>query len=123
MSREDVKLEGYEPGGGYQPVDSGITPRGLFTALTLIVLAVAVRELIREYSGHDAPYVPIFLILGGSLMWGIRAKIDAERLKDVITEDDARRARIGDVVSIMLDTVIAALAIGSIIGLAVKGKW
>jgi len=121
VSREDVRLEGYEPGNGYQPADF-ISLRDLFTGLVLILVCLAVRELIREIFGYDVQAAP-FAILGGSLIVGLRAKLNAERLKDVITEEDARRARIGDLVSIMLDTVIAALAIGSIIFLAVRVKW
>ena len=76
--------------------------------------------MIREFFGYDTHSLGGFVVLGWFVMRELRAKLDAEKLKEVVTEEDARRARISGVVSIALDAALATLAIGSILFLAVK---
>lgn len=118
MSREDVRLEGYEPGNGYQPSDFGLSLRDFLRVLPFAAATVILFQ-VRNYLGSRAAFAFIIAQFGaGLLAVGAHNILRPERLKKGATEKGARRVRIGGIVEVAIGTAVMTLAIGDILVLA-----
>ena len=111
MSREDVRLEGYEPGNGFQPADFGFSLRDFRKALPFVATYVLIA-LLRSYLGNRAAIILLGGVMGALfLAVGIRDILRAERFEVGRTETGARRIRIGGIVEVVFGTAGATASI------------
>jgi hypothetical protein len=118
MSGKDIGLEGYEPGGGFQPAKLGIS-RGELKYLLVLAAILEITHLLRSYLGNP-PTIALMGIAYGAAFAAIGARqiLKPERWKSGTTEKGARRLRIGGIVSVVLGTAGLTLAIRSLVFLA-----
>ena len=126
MSREDVRIEGYEPGSGFQPAVLGMSRRDVYLAL-LLVANLVVSKLLESYLGSRATLAFVGAAAVGAvfLAAGIRQILNPEQWEKGKTEKGARRFRIESIVAVMFGTAVMTLAMGSLVFLAEGGtsRW
>jgi hypothetical protein len=116
MSREDIRLEGYEPGGGFQLAK--LVSISLREFLTLVA-AYAIIALLRAYLGNQATLAALGAVSGAAFMAiGTRDTLNPERREEGKTEKGARRVRIVGIVVIVIGTAVVTLALRSVLFLA-----
>lgn len=118
MSGEDIGIEGYEPGGGFQPAKLGIS-RGELKYLLVLAAILEIIHLLRTYLGNP-PTIALMGIAYGAVYAAIGARriLKPERWESGTTEKGARRLRIGGIVGVVLGTAVTTLAIGYIVLIA-----
>jgi hypothetical protein len=112
---EDIGIEGYQPGGGFQPAKLGISLREVLT----LVAANAIVALLRAYLGNQETLVVLGLVWGAAfLAIGTREILNPERREAGRTEKGARRVRVQGIVLVVIGTAVMTLAICYIVFLA-----
>ena len=114
MSREDIGIEGYEPGTGYQSALA--FSRGDVLLALGIVAYLAIMRLLREYLGNQAAWAVLGAVSGAALLaLGTRATLNPERGEVGKTEKGARRIRVRGVVMIVIGGAVMTLSLGYIL--------
>jgi hypothetical protein len=116
MSREDIALEGYGPGGGYQPAKFGLSLREALPILAALVIV----ELLRTYLGDRTTLVLLGAGLGALfLAAGTFLILDAQRLAKRAkrtAQRGARRLRIEGFILVMVGAAFATSCVLSLLG-------
>ena len=111
MSREDVRLEGYVPGNGFQPALRGISRSDVLTLLAMVAYGV-ITGLLRTYLGNRTTLVLLGAVVGALLLvGGTRQILHAERYGRGKTEKGARQLRIVGIVLVVIGTAVLTLAV------------
>src|ERR1700756_2702838 len=102
MSREEVRLEGYQPGNGFRSADFRLSLRDFLRTLPLVVALMILFQL-RNHLGARAAIAFLIAPLGAAfLVGGVREILHPERLTKGATAQGARRVRIEGVAQIVI---------------------
>jgi len=115
MRREDVGIEGYEPGGGFQPAKLGIS-RGELKYLLVLAAILEIIHVLRSYLGNP-PTIALMGIAYGAVFVAIGARqiLNAEQCERGKTEKAAHGIRIVGIVLVVIGTAVLTIAITSFV--------
>ena len=117
MSREDIGIESYAPGGGYRPI--GPSLRGFLKLLLCMAAYFAATELLRVYLDMNAVRAFGNAVMGLCIVsMGAHQILNAERLEAEAETEGVRGIRVAGIIMVVFGTVFATLAVRSILYLA-----